>query len=155
MAMACVVAVGTPASAAAAPSTAVSKVPFTLSASAQTDISGCIGERVRVTSGTFNVVRHTTTGSDGRTLFVFHRNIMDGSAVGVVTGTAYQASGHLQVISVTPPSGVTVFTYDITLEFIRAAGSGPSFVAHGLEHVTITAAGDLTSYVDTFSISCQ
>ena len=145
---------GPPASAAAGPSTTVRKVPFVLSESAQIDISHCLGERVSTTGGTFNVVRHTTVGLDGKTLFVFHRNIMDGNALGVTTGTAYQASGHLQVISVTAPSDVTVFTAVIALTFTSINGTSPSFIAHGLEHITITAAGDLTSNVDSFSIEC-
>ena len=125
-----------------------------LSRSAQVDISGCIGERVS-TTGNFNIVRHTTVGSDGRTLFVFHRNIMDGSAVGVATGTVYQASGHFQVIFVTPPSDVEVFTVVITLILTNTSGTGPSFSAHGLQHITVSASGDVTSNIDDFRIECQ
>jgi hypothetical protein len=128
-------------------STTVVKVPFVLSPSAQTDIAACIGEHVTVTSGVFNVVRRITP-----TQFVFHRNVIDGSATGVVTGTVYQATGHLQVISIAPPSASEVFTFDLTLRLVNAAGVG--FRAHALEHVTITPDGDLTSSVDNFEIRC-
>ena len=138
---------------AAESTTTVLQVPFRLSSSAQTDIAACIGERVTVTSGYFNVVRHITRDADGRILFVFHRNVIDGTAVGVVTGTVYHSTGHLQVISVTPPSTSQVFTFELTLRFVSAGGVG--FSAHALEHVTITPDGDLTSSIDTFEIRCS
>jgi hypothetical protein len=66
--------------------------------------------------------------------------------------TVYRATGHLQVISIAPPSASEVFTFDLTLRLVNAAGVG--FRAHALEHVTITPDGDLTSSVDNFEIRC-
>lgn len=138
-----VVASGSPASAEAT----VVQVPFRLSSSAQTDIAACIGERVTVTSGSFNVVRNITD-----TRFVFHRNVLDGAVAGVVTGTAYVATGHLQLISLAPPSSAQVFTFEVTLSL--HSSEGLAFSAHGLEHVTVTPDGSLTSSVDSFVIRC-
>ncbi len=137
-----------PAFPASADSTTVVKVPFVLSSSARTDIAACIGEAVTVTDGVFNVVRHITP-----TQFVFHRNVINGAVTGDVTGTAYKVTGHLQVISMTPPSQSEVFTFEVTLNVFDLAGT-VRFSAHILEHVTITPQGDLTSLVDTFVISC-
>ncbi len=132
---------------AASDSTTVYQVPFKVSSSAQADIAACIGEQVTVT-GTFNVVRHIT-----QTQFVFHRNVIDGTATGVSTGTVYRATGHIQIIDVTPPSSSETFTYELTLSLVSAGGVG--FRAHALEHATVTPQGDLTSWVEIFEITCN
>jgi len=135
--------------AAAADSARVSKVPFTVSAQAKADIAACVGENVVFTGGEFNVVIHQTA-----TLFVFHRNVIAGVGIGAVTGTVYRATGHLQSVDVLPPSGGEAFTFDLTLNVVGQGNAG-HFTAHGVEHLTFTPAGDLTSDVEIDGIRCQ
>src|SRR5690348_16778884 len=93
------------AAAAAADGAQVVRVPFRLSNAAQTDIAACIGERLSVTDGAFNVVTHFTP-----TVFTFHRNVVGAEAVGVITGTAYHLTGHLQDTDVLTAGGNEIFT---------------------------------------------
>ncbi len=133
----------------AASSASVIKVPFVVSSSAQADIAACVGEQVTVTNGLFNVVTQITP-----TRFVFHRNVIDATATGALTGTQYRASGHLQLISATPPSGVVAFSFELTLTFVSVGPAGRSFSAHAVEHITITPDGVLTSWVEISEIRC-
>lgn len=127
----------------------VTKVPFRVSASAQRDIAACVGENVTFTDGQFNVVR-LTVGDH----FVFHRNVMGGGGTGDTTGTAYNATGHIQVVDVLTPAGGETFTFELTLNVVGVANAG-QFTAHALEHLTITPAGDLTSDVEIVGIRCK
>ena len=81
-----------------------------MTADAKVAIAACVGENAVFTDGEFNVVIQETA-----TLFKFHRNVIAGVGAGVVTGTTYRATGHLQVMDVLPPSGGETFTYELTL----------------------------------------
>jgi hypothetical protein len=74
------------------------KVPLVLSASAQADIQGCIGETVTVDGGLFNVVADVFTTRSGGFHYLFRRNIIEGTLTGDSTGTLYKGTGHLQVV---------------------------------------------------------
>ena len=132
-----------------APTTVVIKVPFRVSAQASADIAACVGEHVTFTGGQFNVVIHRS--ADG-SHFVFHRNVIDGVGTGDVTGTTYNASGHLQSVFNLPPSGGATFTFELTLDVVGTTGS--HFMAHGVEHITITPDGTVASDVEIFNITC-
>ena len=135
--------------AAGAAGASVVKVPFKVSASAELAIKACVGETVTFTDGSFNVVRLATANH-----WVFHRNVMGGGGTGDTTGTAYQATGHIQAVDVLTPAGGETFTYELTLNVVGVANAG-QFTAHALEHLTITPAGDLVSEVEIFGIRCN
>ena len=122
----------------------VVKVPLVLSSSAQSDIAGCVGETVTVTGGQFNVVRAPD-------VFMSHRNIINGLAVGNLTDSVYRLSGHRQVIDHLIGASGQTFTFIVQLS---ATSATASFRAQGREHVTFTPTGDLASYTSNFSINC-
>ena len=140
---------GIAATANAADSAQVFKVPFRVSAQAKADIKACVGENVVFTGGEFNVVIHRTA-----TLFLFHRNVIAGLGTGDLTGTVYHATGHIQSVDVLPPSGGEAFTFELTLNVVGEGNAG-SFTAHAVEHLTFTPEGDLSSAVEIFDIRCR
>lgn len=139
---------GIAATANAADSAQVVKVPFTVSTQAKADIRACVGENVVFTGGQFNVVIHRTA-----TLFSFHRNVIGGLGTGALTGTVYHATGHIQAVDVLPSSGGEAFTFELTLNVVGEGNAG-HFTAHAVEHLTFTPQGDLTSVVEIFAIRC-
>ena len=140
---------GIAATATAANSAQVVKVPFTVSPDAKAAIEACVGENVVFTGGQFNVVIQSTN-----TLFVFHRNVIAGLGTGDATGTIYHATGHLQVVDVQPPSGGEAFTFELTLNVVGEGNTG-HFTAHAVEHLTFTPQGNLRSTVEIFAIRCR
>ena len=140
---------GIAATASAANSAQVVKVPFIVSSSATAAIKACVGENVVFTGGKFNVVIQST-----ETLFVFHRNVIAGLGTGDVTGTVYHATGHIQAVDVLPPSGGEAFTYELTLNVVGEGNAG-QFTAHAVQHLTVTPQGDLSSTVEIFAIRCR
>ena len=140
---------GIAATASAANSAQVVKVPFTVSSLAKADIKACVGENVVFTSGEFNVVIQSTP-----TLFVFHRNVIAGLGTGDVTRTVYHATGHIQAVEVLPPSGGAALTFELTLNVVGEGNAG-QFTAHAVEHLTFTPQGDLSSTVDIYAIRCR
>lgn len=133
----------------AANSAQVFKVPFEVTADAKVEIAACVGENVVFTDGEFNIVIQETA-----TLFKFHRNVIAGVGTGVLTGTTYHATGHIQVVDVLPPSGGETFTFELTLNVVGVGNAG-QFTAHAVEHLTFTPEGNLTSEVEIFGIRCK
>ncbi len=143
-----------PALAQTEPVTTVAKAPFVVSSAGRADIAACVGESVNFTDGQFNVVRHITQSEDGRTLFIFRRNVMHGVGIGAATGTTYHATGHLESFAVTPSSEATILTFQVVLNVV-AEGGDAHFTAHFLEHVTVTPEGELTAVIEFGGIRCS
>lgn len=122
----------------------VGRVPLVLSASAQTDIKRCVGENVTVTQGEFNRIFAPD-------VYMSHRNIIDGLAVGNLTGDVYRVSGHRQVVDHLIGADGEVYTFVLRLS---VASDHASFLAQGHLHLTYTPTGDLASYSDTLAITC-
>ena len=122
----------------------VGRVPLFLSASAQTDIKRCVGENVTVTQGEFNRIFAPD-------VFMLHRNIIDGLAVGNRTGDVYRVSGHLQFVNHVIGADGEVRTFVLRLS---VASDHASFLAQGHLHFNYTPTGDLASYSDTLAITC-
>ena len=123
----------------------VTKVPLVLSPSAEVGIQSCVGETVTVTDGQFNVVYKPDT--------LFHRNIVDGLAVGDTTGSTYRLSGHIQAVDHLFGADGETYTFVVELNAFTAGGAG--FSAKGLFHVTFTTTGDLVAYSSRFTITCR
>lgn len=129
-------------------------VSFTIQPAAKTAIQACVGEVVSFV-GDANVVAHQTALPDGSTsLDLLHFNGQGAVAVGGSTGTTYRLVGGDSNPIILPPSGVLTATFEANL-LVIGPGSTASFMAHILQQITITPAGDITALVDFLDIVCQ
>jgi len=141
---------------AASPSTDVLQVPvaFTIQPSAIVAIGACVGEGVTF-SGTANVVIHQTILPDGSTsLDLVEVHPQGAVATGASTGAAYRLAGGDSSPIILGPSGTLAATFAANL-LVIGPGSAGSFTAHILQHITVTPAGEVTSFIDVFSIDCR
>ena len=140
----------------ALPSTDVLRVPvaFTIQPAAKVAIEACVGEAVTFT-GSANVVAHQTTLPDGSTsLDLLHFNGQGAVAVGGSTGATYRLVGGDSNPIILAPSGTLTATFAANLRVI-GPGDAKSFMAHILQHIPVTPAGDVTARVDFLSIECR
>lgn len=140
----------------ASSSTVVLSIPvrFTIQPAAQSAIKACVGEVVAFV-GEANLVAHLTTLPDGATsLDVFHVNPQGAVAVGASTGTTYRLVGGDVNPIVLSPSGTLTATFAANLLVIGSGGE-KSFMAHILQHITISPAGDISALFEFLSIDCR
>jgi len=128
-------------------------VGFTINSAAQTFIRACVGEAVSL-EGTSLMVAHETYLPDGSLLLgMIHFNGQGAVAVGATTGTVYRIVGADTNPIVLGP-GALAASYDANLLAI-GPGAANSFMAHILQHITVTPNGDITSEIEVVSISCR
>jgi uroporphyrinogen-III synthase len=75
-------------------------------------------------------------------------------AVGESTGETYRLVGADSNPIILSPSGALTATFDANL-LVIGSGSANRFMAHILQHITITPAGEITALVDVLSIECR
>lgn len=137
-------------------STDVVTIPFefTIRPSGQAAIQACVGEAVDF-AGNARLVAHQTILSDGSTLLDgIHVNPQGAIATGVSTGVTYRLVGGESNEVVIVPAGTLAATFEANLRAI-GPGSARSFLAHILQHITITPDGNITALVDVFSVDCR
>ena len=73
--------------------------------------------------------------------------------VGLITGDMYRGTGMFHETSV-HTDGAWSFSY---IDNYRIIGTGTNndLILHGTFHFTVNAKGDITSYVDEFSVECR
>lgn len=118
----------------------VISVPLTIEPEAYTDIEACIHESVTITSGTYRLL--LTEGGSGT---LFHANVVNGTAVGNLSGATFRVIGHSQEVVNSQPKGAYVYVSELRLRIIGLNGA-PSFNAHAYWHVTVTPDG--TAIID-------
>lgn len=129
-------------------------VEFSIRPSGQAAIQACVGEAVDFV-GSALFVAHQTTLPDGSLLLdQIHLNPQGASAIGASTGVTYRLVGgdSNEIISV--PAGTLAATYEASLRAI-GPGSATSFLAHILQHITITPDGSITALLEVFNVECQ
>lgn len=140
----------------ASPSTDVLSIPvaFTIQPAAKVAIEACVGEAVTFT-GNALVVAHQTTLPDGSlSLDLLHFNGQGAVAVGGSTGGTYHLVGGDSNPIIVPPSGGLTATFVANL-LVIGPGQAGSFLAHILQHISVTPGGDVTALVDFLSIECR
>jgi hypothetical protein len=128
-------------------------VTFTINPLARTLIQRCVGEAVSL-QGTSLMVANDTYLPDGSlVLSMIHFNGQGPVAVGLTTGTVYRIVGADTTAVVLAPDTLAA-SFEATLMAI-GPGAANSFMAHILQHVTVTPNGDVTAEMDVFDISCR
>jgi hypothetical protein len=114
-------------------------------------VNPCNGETVTITSGTFQIVDHTTATPSGG----FHV-IAEGNAHGVkgigTSGASYQAPGGFWIqLNVTPGAQVST---EVSLFNLIGQGSAPDFRQRGVLLITVDSGGNVTASIDSASQTC-
>ena len=129
-------------------------VQFSIQPSGQAAIQACVGEAVNFV-GTALLVFAETTRPDGSTLLdMVHVNPQGAVAIGASTGVRYRLVGGDSNQVITVPAGTLAATFEANLLAI-GPGSANSFFAHILQHITITPSGNVTAFLDVFSVDCR
>jgi len=147
---------GTVAAMGASASTDVLSIPvgFTIQPGAKALIQLCVGEAITFV-GDSRLVAHQTTLPDGSLLLdMIHFNGQGAVAVGESTGVTYRLVGADSNPIIFPPSGALTATFEAKLQAI-GPGDAKSFMAHILQHITMTPAGSITALIDVVSIDCR
>jgi len=113
--------------------------------------AGGAGEFVQL-SGTLHVLFVTTLDSRGGFHSKFHFQPQGVSGTGLTTGAKYQATGVTQGTF----NGRVGFEQTFVNNF-RIIGQGPgnNFMIHENFHITVNANGEVTAFVDNFSVKCR
>jgi hypothetical protein len=117
-----------------------------------TYIVACNGDLVHLSGTLLGVFTETATPSGG---FVFSSHFQPQGVQGVdlVTGTIFRATGLTRdIVIFVPPGGITE-TF-INQFHIQATTGEESFIVSEVFHITITANGDITAFVDNFRATC-
>lgn len=129
-------------------------VTFTIQPGAKAFIQLCVGETVDFV-GDSRLVAHQTELPDGSmVLDLLHFNGQGAVALGESTGATYRVVGADSNPIVLAPSGGLTATFGAQL-LVVGAGEARSFMAHILQHITITPDGAITALVDLISIECR
>ena len=113
--------------------------------------AGGAGEDVFL-SGTLHVLFHTTIDNSGGFHTKFHFQPQGISGTGLVTGDKYQATGVTQGTD----NGKVGFESTFVNNFkIIGQGPGNNFLVHENFHFTVNANGEVTAFVDNFSVECR
>ena len=113
--------------------------------------AGGLGEDVYL-SGTLHLLFRTTFDNQGGYHSTFHYQPQGISGVGLLTGDRYQATGETQGTD----NGRVGYESTFVNNFkIIGQGSGNNFLIHENIHYTITANGEITAFVDNFSVECR
>src|SRR5881396_3871254 len=115
--------------------------------------NGGAGELIEV-SGPLHVLFQLTISNTGDVLLYAHFQPQGISGTGFVTGDKYQATG------ITQSTNTLSTPFPITSTFVNnfyMIGQGPdnNFKVHETSHLTINANGEVTAFVDNFSVTCQ
>ncbi len=113
--------------------------------------AGGAGEFVQL-SGTLHVLFVTTIDSRGGFHSKYHFQPQGVSGTGLTTGAKYQATGVTQGTF----NGRVGFEQTFVNNF-RIIGQGPgnNFMIHENFHITVNANGEVTAFVDNFSVKCR
>ena len=113
--------------------------------------AGGAGEFVTL-SGSLHILFVTTIDSKGGFHSKFHFQPQGITGTGLTTGAKYQATGVTQGSF----NGKVGFTQTFVNNF-RIIGKGPgnNFMIHENFHITVNANGEVTAFVDNFSVKCK
>lgn len=126
------------------------KVPINISVFVPCAAGGA-GEVVNL-SGTLHVLFHTTIDASGGFHSTFLSQPQGVSGTGLTTGDKYQGTGESQSTF----NGKVGFESTFVSNFkIIGQGPGNNFLVHENFHVTVNPNGEVTAFVDNFSVECK
>jgi hypothetical protein len=113
--------------------------------------NGGAGEFVQL-EGTLHVLTHVTIDDQGGLHVKQHFQPQGISGTGLTTGDRYQGTGVTQ-----SEFNVTAGVEETDVNNFRIIGQGPTnnLLVHSTVHVTVTPNGDVTTFVDNFSVECR
>jgi hypothetical protein len=127
----------------------------------------CVGEPVHVT-GTVHYLFHTVWDNHGGIHMSFHRNAMEGTGEGMITGDVYRATHNTrrQLLNIycedieDPTTCSPTFQLPIVVVFIdemKLMGPGPgnNLRLRWTTHITMNANGEITTSTEDFSFECR
>jgi hypothetical protein len=122
------------------------------------DTTPCENDELVQISGNVHLVGRLVEDETGAVVkFVGHVNYQDAKGVGLTTGNDYVFTyAHNQILN-GRLDGTGSFTFPTTSNLI-AQGSSESahhLLVHALVHVTINANGEVTAFIDNFSVECR
>lgn len=113
--------------------------------------AGGAGEVVNL-SGTLHLLFHTTIDASGGFHSTFLSQPQGVSGTGLTTGDKYQGTGETQSTF----NGKVGFESTFVNNFkIIGQGPGNNFLVHENFHVTVNPNGEVTAFVDNFSVECK
>lgn len=112
---------------------------------------GGAGEFVQL-SGTLHVLFHTTLDNKGGFHSKYHFQAQGITGKGEITGDKYQGTG---VTQGTFNGKVGFEATDVNNFKIIGQGPGNNFLVHSTFHVTVNPKGEVTAFVDNFSVKCK
>ncbi len=115
--------------------------------------NGGAGELIEV-SGPLHVLFQLTISNTGDVLLYTHFQPQGVSGTGFVTGDKYQATGITQSTNTFSTPFPITFTF-VNNFYMIGQGPGNNFKVHETFHFTINANGEVTAFVDNFSVTCQ
>lgn len=104
-------------------------------------------------SGPLHVLFHFTEDESGGFGFTIHNQPQGISGVGLTSGDSYQGTGVTR--ETFHVSGIQFSDTFVNNFRIIGQGSGNNFLVHNNFHITINANGDLTAFMDNFSVECR
>ncbi len=113
--------------------------------------AGGAGEVVEL-GGNLHVLFSTTVDDQGGFHAVSHFQPQGVTGTGLTTGDKYQGTG----VTRDQFNGMVGFEFTFVNNFrIIGQGTGNNFLVHNTFHITVNANGDLTAFVDNFSVECK
>jgi hypothetical protein len=118
----------------------------------EADVLACNGDVIHLEGPLLLVVTETATPSGG---FVFSTHFQPAAIKGVdlTTGTTFIATGLTRDIIVFSPSGSLNETF-VNQFHIQSTRGEESYIVSEVFHITFTANGDLTAFVDNIRTTC-
>ena len=131
--------------------TSSATIPFDVYVFISCAMSG-VGEEVHLT-GNLHVLDHFTANANGGFMVTSHYQPEGVMGVGSSSGDKYQATGVTSDrfnVNGLPYTGTYVNNFRII-----GQGNGNNYLVHENFHVTVNANGEMTAYVDNFSVECK
>src|SRR6266487_6818593 len=115
--------------------------------------NGGAGELIEV-SGPLHVLSQLTICNSGNVVLYSHFQPQGISGFGFVTGDKYQGTGITQSMNTFSTPFPITFTF-VNNFYMIGQEPNNNFKVHETFHFTINANGEVTAFVDNFSVTCQ
>jgi hypothetical protein len=107
-----------------------------------------------VLSGDLHVFFHTTADVDGGVHSTYQFNPQGVIGIGQTTGDVYRGTGVSRGSLFVKEGEIRTETENEVFMLI-GPGAGNNFLVHGILHYTVNANGDVTAFVDNYTVECK
>lgn len=141
---------------AAAPSTAAASTAITrIDVTGTTFTNPCTAEAITIHEGTLQLIVTTTSDDAGGLHIGLRGNAQGVVARGETSGEMYRLAGDFWSQQTIRDAGYPLTLTVVEVHNAVSAGSAPNLIVHIVQHLTITAAGDITSTVADIRAECR